>query len=291
MSPRPKRKRNIKNNDSENDEISLGDVMAKLVSIEKNQNNKIDGIISTLDVIQDTQSKLQENYDAILKKTKEQAEGHEELKSQVEDNTTDIEYIQTDLDKINYKLNCLMQEKLGLNLIISGVPKNDDEDIKEVVSSIFTSMGAQLQGDSISASWRIHNRNEAPPVIVKLKNKGTKDSILNLRKSHHSDSQHKGKSLYAKDFGFDSEKQIYINEELTQHSRNLLNTAKKLLKEKANFKFIWTSDGKILAKKDENSKVILIRNKWEVQQLIKRNNGIDQTYIPTPSGSGTQNQN
>lgn len=46
MSPKNKRKRNQKNpsTDSENEEFSISDVMAKLISIEKNQNTKIDDI-------------------------------------------------------------------------------------------------------------------------------------------------------------------------------------------------------------------------------------------------------
>lgn len=274
------------NNKSENKEVTLADLMAKLVSMETSQKEKIDELISILDEIKEKQNQLQENYDALVKKTNVQAESHEELKCQVEDNTTDVKHIQTDLDKINYKLNILMQDKIGLNLIINGLPKNENEDIKNVVSTIFTSMGAHLQEDSISGLWRIHNRNDAPPVIVKLKTKGTKDSILKLRKSHHANSQPKGKSLYAKDFGFNSEKQIYINEELTQQTRTLFNTTKKLLKEKANFKFIWITDGNILAKKDEGSKVIIIRNEWQVQQLVKHINE-EQSYR-AESGSNQQ---
>lgn len=293
MSPRPKRKRNGKHQDSENEEFSLADVMAKLACIEANTNNncsKIDGIKSTLDEIREKQNKLQENYDTLVNTTKAQRENHKELATKVEDNSSDIEYINGDLENINYKLNNLMQEKLSLNLIINGVPKSENENIKTVMSTIFTTMGLELEDDSITDLYRIHNRNNTPPIIVKLKNKSIKDSILKVRKSNNPDGQQKGKSLYAKDVGFDSEKQIFINEELTQQSRNLLNAAKKMLKEQANFKFIWASDGKILAKKDEHSKILIVRNKWQVQEMIKQCKKIEnsENHQSTPSGSNTQ---
>lgn len=287
MSPRPKRKRNTKNNDSENEEFSLADVMAKLASIEENQNNKIDGIKSTLDEIREKQNKLQENYETLAKTSKDQSKNHKELVTKVDDNSADIDYINGDLENINFKLNSLMQDKLSLNLIINGVPKSENENIKSVMSNIFTTIGVELEEDSITALW--HDRNDTPPIIVKLKNKTTKDSILKIRKSNNTNSQPIGKSLYAKDFGFDSDKQIFINEELTQQTRILLNTTKKILKEQANFKFIWASDGKVLAKKNEISKIIHIRNKWEVQQLVKNNKKMadNQNCIPTATGSKT----
>lgn len=269
MSLRPHRTcNNNKNNKNENQEVSLADVMAKLVNIEKNQNIKIDGIISTLNQIKEKQIKLQENYETLVRTTKEQTKDHKELKTKVEDNSSGIENINFDLENINYKLNSLMQEKLSLNLIINGVPKTKNEDIKTVMSTIFTTMGVELQDDSITDLRRIHNRNDNQPILVKLKNKSIKNAILQIRKSNYTAN---GKSLYAKDFGFNSTKQIFINEELTQQSRNLLNTTKKMLKEQANFKFIWARDGKILAKKDEHSKIIFIRYERELQELIKSN--------------------
>lgn len=175
---------------------------------------------------------------------------------------------------------------MNLNLIINGIPKPDEhENIKEVVSNIFSYMGMSIESDTIESSWRIHNKNDSPPVIVKLKNKIVKEKILKLRKINNGQSE--GKSLYAKDFGFNSDKQIFINEELTQPTRKLLNEAKKQLKNK-NFKFIWITEGKVLAKKNESSKTHFIRNIYDVQDLIKKYEEEDSaTDRNQPSGSGT----
>lgn len=282
MSQRLKRKLNHQNDNEA--EFSIADVMDKLVSIEKNQNSQINEIKSTLDEIKDQQNTLQNNYKSLVTTTDEQQKDHKVLKDIVFENSSDIDNIYNNLDRVNYKLNTLLQEKINLNLIINGIPKVEQEDIKEVVTKIFTYMGMTVENDTIESTWRIHNKTDSPPVIVRLKNKIVKEKVLKLRKINNGKTE--GKSLFAKDFGFDSEKQLFINEELTQPTRKLLNDAKKQLKNK-NFKFIWISDGKVLAKKDESAKTHFIRNDYDVQQLIKTyEEDVSQLDHSMPSGSG-----
>lgn len=280
-SPRTKRKRNQNGND---EEYSIADVMAKLISIEKNQNTQIDEIKSTLVEIKDQQTTLQNNYKSLAKTSDEQQQNHKVLKDIVHENSSDIDHIYNNLDRVNYKLNNLLQEKINLNLIINGIPKIEQEDIKEVVTKLFTYMGMTAGSDIIESTWRIHNKNDSPPIIVRLKNRSDKNKILKLRKINNGESE--GKSLFAKDFGYNSDKQIFINEELTQPTRKLLNDAKKQLKNK-NFKFIWITDGKVLAKKNESAKTHFIRNNYDVTQLMKTyDEDVTQLDHNQPSGSG-----
>lgn len=191
------------------------------------------------------------------------------LENKVSENFLDIKNIYQAIDSINYKVNSVFQEKLNKNLIINGVPKVPNEDIGKVISSILTNIGMRLDADDIEDSWRAHDRTLNPPVIVKLKNKRIKDMILKQRKQTNKEGLTKGKSMYAKDFGFNTENQIFINEELTQQTRKIFNAAKKELKEKANFKYIWVSEGKILAKQNENAKTKNIRSNWDILEITK----------------------
>lgn len=249
--------------------LSLVDIMAKLCSIEENQNIKIDGLKLTLEEINQKQEKLQEDFDSLVKTSNDHAKELKIQEQKVIENSLDISNVYNKIDSINYKLNAISQQNLNKNLIINGVPKVQNEDIKKVISSLFTNIGMNLDVDDIEEIWRVHDRNMSPPVIVKLKNKWIKQRILKQRKQSNKDKQTKGKSMYAKDFGFNSENQIYINEELTQETRILFNAAKKQLKETANYKYIWVTEGKILAKQDENTKVQNIRSNGDVLEIIK----------------------
>lgn len=260
---------NTKMNHQGKKEFSLVDIMAKLCSIEESQNKKIDDLKLTLEELMQKQHQLQKDFDSLVKTSNDHSNNLEKLEKTVEENTSNIKNIYNAIDLMEHKVNTVFQQKLARNLIINGIPKEPNEVIGEVISSIFTNMGMNVAESDIEESWRIHDRNLSPPVIVKLKNKSIKDMILKLRKQTNLKGQIKGKSMYAKDFGFDSENQIYINEELTQETRYLFSAAKKQLKEQADFKYVWVSEGKILARKNENEKVLNIRGNCDILDIIK----------------------
>lgn len=58
-------------------------------------------------------------------------------------------------------------------------------------------------------------------------------------------------SKTAVDFGFPSENRLFLNERLTQKSRQLLKKV-KVFKRSFNFKFVWTKQGKVLVKEEES---------------------------------------
>lgn len=65
----------------------------------------------------------------------------------------------------------------------------------------------------------------------------------------------------------DDNKHIFVNDELTHHNRKLFWTTKNTAKEKG-WKFIWIRNGKILARKNENEKVLSINKEQDLCQII-----------------------
>lgn len=60
---------------------------------------------------------------------------------------------------------------------------------------------------------------------------------------------------------------IYINDCLTPYNRKLLWMAKTKAKE-ANWKYVWTRNGTIFARKSENTLATLIKNSADIELLI-----------------------
>jgi hypothetical protein len=56
-----------------------------------------------------------------------------------------------------------------------------------------------------------------------------------------------------------ADRKIFIVESLTQQNRKLFNKCLQVRREK-NFKYIWTSSGKILLRKDESSPTVSVAN-------------------------------
>ena len=76
------------------------------------------------------------------------------------------------------------------------------------------------------------------------------------------------KKLYNLKFDELKAKMIYINENLTTQSKNILFNARKFVKENG-WKFAWSSRGTIFVKKTENSKAFLINAIEDLEKLQK----------------------
>lgn len=66
--------------------------------------------------------------------------------------------------------------------------------------------------------------------------------------------------------GFQSNQPIYVNENLTKHSRQLLGSA-IAKKRETNWKFVWTNGGKIFARKTETSEILRIVEPADVAKM------------------------
>lgn len=60
---------------------------------------------------------------------------------------------------------------------------------------------------------------------------------------------------------------VYINEHLTTHNINLFWQAKLKSKDN-NYKFVWTKDGKIFVRRNENEKAYRIRNEDNLKKIV-----------------------
>ena len=63
-------------------------------------------------------------------------------------------------------------------------------------------------------------------------------------------------------------KHIFINESLTATNRYILKYAHYKLKKNSNFKFIWSKNGRTMARKDEDVKVVTLKSKEDVDKLF-----------------------
>lgn len=59
---------------------------------------------------------------------------------------------------------------------------------------------------------------------------------------------------------------IFVNDQLTAHNRRLLWQAKIKAKESC-WKYVWTRDGIVFAKKDENSSPMLIKSASDIELM------------------------
>lgn len=196
----------------------------------ENQKHKItemEGIIKELQ----TRSSTSNNRFIALK------ESLDTVKKSIVSNTTEIE-----------ELDIYMRRS---NLEFHGIPFRNHENTDDIVKHIGSLLGVVIHGSDLSICHRLPSKksDRPPPIIARFSTRKVRNSLYAKRKdiSKISDLQIPGM------------KYLFINENLTAQRRELLNQTKTLLRKK-NFKFIWTNNGNIYARKGIDSQRIHVKS-------------------------------
>lgn len=175
----------------------------------------------------------------------------------------------------NYELRCqaleqrvaeLEQEKLVDTLEVAGVPPKPNENIDEIVKKIAETLKVPTEVAESSRTKRRGNENSdkpdagyKAPIVLKMKNTDHKKAWIAAGKI----AQLKANSI---DCSF-GENRIFVREALTNHTKTLLWQTKEHLKQ--TYRFIWSKEGRILVKKDEQAKTINIRSTADIDRLAR----------------------
>lgn len=187
-----------------------------------------------------------------------------ELQSSSEKKIRALENKNAYLEKCNKSLeervNELEEKDKEKKVELSGLEKNNNEDISKVVTQIAQKL--QLNTGDIECVERVGREKpgseKPPPVVVTLKSKHARNKWLEVRKSVITNGQ-----IY----GTNNNNRIYINENLTRYKRSLLWATKLQLKK--TYKYIWVQDGKILIRKnDEQKKIMSIRCENDIEKIL-----------------------
>lgn len=134
------------------------------------------------------------------------------------------------------------------------------EDVDSLVINVAKCVGVNLTKGDIQLAHRLPTSgNKTPVIIAELTNRYKRDElIINRYKSIISN-----KSVVGNDV---NNSRIFINESLSPYFKNLFYQVKMLAKEKG-YKFVWYRNYKILVKKNEEAKEVLVIS--DVSQISK----------------------
>ena len=188
---------------------------------------------------------MSQQYDDLMKSVKKLQDDNKTL--QVENSSLRKQLLAAtnDLNLQKDALNEYEQYSRRDCLEFSGIPKRATENTNQIVIDIAEAAGVDIEEDDISVSHRLppnKRNNDRPPVIIaKFVRRDTREQLYRARKELRNKT--------TQDIGFSIHNKIFIPENLTLKNRELF---KKCLqfKKAANYKFIWTSSGKIYLRKD-----------------------------------------
>lgn len=192
------------------------------------------------------------------------------IESYKESHTSNAQLEQT-INELRKELSHKDQLLLSSELEIVGVPEINNENPIHLVKAIATKIGINLVDHDIAAAFRSgprhivadssENAKRRPrSVVVRLVRRPVRDCLLQAARVR--------RSLTSTDLDFPGpHSKIYLNERLTKHNKTLL----RLTKEEARrlkWKFVWTRNGQVLARKDEGETVHRIADHQDLHQVF-----------------------
>lgn len=156
-----------------------------------------------------------------------------------------------EVKELTKRVNLLEQRSRINNIEIANFPPTPKENLRDVVKSIAKAVGVEILDDDIQAVHRVqrYDQTARKNIVAQFCSRWKKNSILQACKSYRKQNESK---ISAKSVNPNlPDDQIYVSEHLTPGNKMLLGKTKKQAKA-VQWKFIWTKDGVIHAKKDEN---------------------------------------
>ncbi|XP_028412563.1 uncharacterized protein LOC114535456 [Dendronephthya gigantea] len=178
-----------------------------------------------------------------------------ELSFKLEDAMRFIELANSQYEEVMMKFKTHEEERIKLQ---------EENKILKSALQFGKLMGVEIAQEDLSVSHRLptnkryKGNKSTPAIIVKFTRRDVKEAFFR--------SRNKLKNKTTCDLGYRISNLIYINESLTEKNKELFKHCLRTKKE-LNYKFIWTSNGRIYLRQNEGSSVIHIKNKDELTKL------------------------
>lgn len=244
------------------DEIK--ELITSLIGVQKND---LMQITNSLKDIQQTNLCIETSINLLSTQNEEFRKKIEQLEQQAK---KDKEYITILEDKIEDVQRHARKSSIELKNVPRKQHENQD-DLINTVTTLARTINLDFCSRDVKDIFRLKGKNERdkdPPIIVELSSTIKRTELLKKVKEFN----YKNKTrLQAKHLGFtrNEDSPIYISEQLTAKGARLYFLSRDLVKSNK-FKYCWTAFGKILVRKDDNSKIICIQNEAQVHHLLQK---------------------
>lgn len=230
---------------------TIDDVWERLIKLDK------------LDSIEEKVNVIESKYELFTNK-------QQELEGKINSNRDYIVNLHYTLDKVQLKLSHLERAKICSNLIVNGLPNQEQEDTTQLILTLCGALQIPIEAKVITSCRRMIVKKGIPPIVVSLIDEGTKIKIYKKWKEINKNGSHPLKNQLIKDlydkFQITNTSYISIVEEDTKYTYNLYKEAKERLKDIC--KYVWKRNGNIFAKSDDNSKGIKITSSHHIDEII-----------------------
>lgn len=181
------------------------------------------------------------------------------LKTTVKDLFIKNSLLETKVFALEFGLNNILQEKLANNLIISGIPVLEEEDLPKLLRKICLKLDVKIDNSKYKIRRLFTKKcNRYTNLLVEFEDINIKTALL---------KQQKVLALSENQLGFNSNKPILFFHQLTSTFLNILNEARKL-KDLHNFAYVWYQNNQVLIKRQNENKIYSIKCLKDLTDLV-----------------------
>lgn len=194
-------------------------------------------------------------------KYEEEAKRNKVLADMVSEVSRDNQELRREVQRLKSTVNAQENNKLKSNITISGLLDIADDGVvsREKITKLVQGLSVNCSGEDFD-DIKIFKINNGAKAVVTLKSLELKQRILRARAQ-------KGK-ISIRNLGLgESSQAIFIDEDLTKEMYALFKKARDQLKEK-NYKYIWHRNGRVLARKSEGDRYVVIRDEKDLEELL-----------------------
>ena len=230
---------------------AIDDVKSKLGEMDKSCNFLSAKFDQLQEQLQSTKGKAR-NIASEIKTVKQDAE---QMKKNINESKNEIDEIAQYLRR-----DCVE---------ISGLQPTTDQSCDNLVRAIGQEMGLEIEENDISTAHPLltFDKNRDSKIIVKFTRRDTKNEFYNNRRkvAGRKVSQLSSLSDLHRRQG---DKKIYISESLTAQRKSPFGKVNRI-KKKLQWKYIWTNNGRIYLKANDNSKTFTFDSMEDLQKFEK----------------------
>ena len=171
--------------------------------------------------------------------------------------------------ELQQQLNEREQESLLTDVQLSGVTESIGENPPQLISTLALKLAIKLEGQDIVFAKRVGNVRRdhiegevSRPriIVVRLANRAARDNLLSAARVR--------RNLTTADLQIPgAPHRIYLNERLTKTNRQLFHETRQAAS-RLEWKYAWTKDGRILARKEEGKSVVHIRTEKDLLRFF-----------------------
>lgn len=159
---------------------------------------------------------------------------------------------------LEIRTTSLEQYSRNRNIEIKGVPAIDDENLPNMLRMLGDAVGEPISETDVDVSHRVPRRDQGcPNVVVQFHSRAKRDAVIEKARK---------KRVCASDFGFSEPSPVFVNEHLCPTLKKLLGQV-VARKKQQNWKYAWTKDGKIFARKTDTSRTLRVTCEQDLDKI------------------------